>query len=190
MPTIPSPPTWPRIRRDNDTKVKTGSGFTLIELIVTVTVAAIVLALAGSGFSHLIRNNRVAAQTNGLVSALNLARSEAVTRSAAVSVCASNTGTGCTATNWEGGWIVFVDGGTAGALDGSDRVLKVFNAAGAITIAGSGFTNAYYVQYRGTGRADSSGAFAVCPADSGLRGREVDVAATGRIGVKVKESCP
>ncbi|MFA7096022.1 MAG: GspH/FimT family pseudopilin [Gammaproteobacteria bacterium] len=170
--------------------MKTESGFTLIEMIITLTVAAIVLAMAVPGFSNLIRTNRVAAQTNELVSALNLARSEAVTRSMNVSVCTSDTGNDCTNTNWEEGWIVFTDAGTAGTVDGADQVLKVFQAVNSIAITGSGFANANYLQYRATGRADSSGTFTICPDRSGVRGRKVNVSTTGRIKVQLGGSCP
>lgn len=172
--------------------VKTESGFTLVELMITLAVAAIILAIATPDFSNLIQNNRITSQTNELVSALHLARSEAVTRSATVTVCTRNsTVEDCdNSADWQDGWIVFVDGGDAGDVDGSDTVLKVYEpTTGGITIASASFTNAHHVQYRSTGRADSAGTLTLCK--SGLKGRIVQVSATGRINVTQTSSvCP
>lgn len=61
--------------------MKTG-GFTLVELMITIAVAAILLATATPSFTSLIQNHRLVAQHNDFVANLNLARSEAVKRSA------------------------------------------------------------------------------------------------------------
>lgn len=103
-------------------------GFTLVELVVTLAIAAILVTVAIPGFGNLIRDNRLIAGTNQLVATLALARSEAVKRGAAVSICASNNGTGCTSTDWNDGWLVFSDAGTAGTVDGGDTVLRVQEA--------------------------------------------------------------
>jgi len=78
------------------------SGFTLIELMVTIAIAAILLAVAIPSFITTIASNRLTANANELVTALNLARSEAVKRGQEVVVRK-------TLTNWEDGWQVFVD---------------------------------------------------------------------------------
>ena len=56
------------------------AGFTLVELIVTLVLAALVLALGVSSFQEMIRSNRLTTIVNELVGALNLARSEAIKR--------------------------------------------------------------------------------------------------------------
>lgn len=90
--------------------MKRSRGFTLIELMITLVLAAIILSLAVPGFQDIIRNNRAATQSNELVTALGLARSEAVKRGARVSLCPSTNQTNCTGgTDWSGGWIVFLD---------------------------------------------------------------------------------
>lgn len=169
--------------------MKIKSGFTLVEFIITLTVAVIALALAAPSFSELIQNNRIAAQTNELVNMLHLARSEAVTRSTAVSVCASGTGSSCTATDWRNGWIVFIDGDTAGTVDGTDTILKVYQAAGGPSVTSDGFANPRYIRYGSTGRADSTGTFTICR--PGLKGRLVYVSATGGISTTLTaDACP
>lgn len=105
------------------------AGYTLIELVVVVAIVAIVSAIAFPSYSSVTRANRVAGQTTELLTALNLARNEAITRGARVSVCASTAGAACDAGNaWARGWIVFTDAGTAGEVAGTDEVLRVWPA--------------------------------------------------------------
>ena len=106
-------------------------GFTLIELLVTMSVVVIVLTVAVPSFKETMRSNRFAVQANGLVSALNLGRSEAVKRATRVTVCKSANATSCAGTgvNWEDGWIVFVDPtNPGGVVNGGDQVLQVFDS--------------------------------------------------------------
>ena len=83
-------------------------GFSLIELIVTLAVASVVIALALPSFQRLMQSNRVAAIGDEFSSALTFARMEALKRSQRVSICASDDGVACTA-DWNDGYIVFVD---------------------------------------------------------------------------------
>ena len=83
--------------------------FTLIELMVTVTIAAIVLGIAIPSFNTQIQNSRSVALGEELASAFNFARSEAVKRGQRVSICASSDGAACGG-GWNDGWIVFLDG--------------------------------------------------------------------------------
>lgn len=85
-------------------------GFTLVELMIALTVAAIVLGMAVPSFKLTMLNNSSASVGGELTTALNFARSEAVKRAARISVCASDDGTTClAANNWDKGWLVFVD---------------------------------------------------------------------------------
>jgi len=63
--------------------------------------------------------------TNTLIATLNFARSEAIRQSRPVSVCASGDQASCNNGDWNQGWIVFTDEGTAGIIDGADKVLLV-----------------------------------------------------------------
>ena len=97
-------------------------GFTLIELMFTVVVMAVLLAIGVPNFRDFLRNSRMAAQGNDLLSALNLTRSEAVKRRAPVTLCAGTTN--CAAVDFEDGWLVFVDTDSDGAVDVGEDVLR------------------------------------------------------------------
>lgn len=90
-------------------------GFTLVELVVTLAVAAILLALATPSFAELLRRNRLAAANNELITALNTARAEALRRGRPVSICASKDQSSCLGSaDWRTGWIIFEDNETTG----------------------------------------------------------------------------
>jgi type IV fimbrial biogenesis protein FimT len=90
-------------------------GFTLIELMVVVAIAAILMAVAVPSFRDVTERNRVSTQVNTFVGDLQLARSEAIKRGLAVSLCASSDGGSCLDNNaWNRGWIMFVDPATSG----------------------------------------------------------------------------
>ena len=84
-------------------------GFTLIELLVTISVLAILIVVAVPSFISVINSNRLAAQANDVVAALQLARSEAVRRNTAVTVCRSNDGSTCVTAAGQGQLLTFID---------------------------------------------------------------------------------
>lgn len=119
-----------------------------MELMITLVIAALVVTVAIPSFNGLIKRNRISSYTNNLVTSLALARSEAVKRSAQVSLCASNNGTNCTATSFEQGWIVFTDSNTAGTVDGTDAILRVQERVPGLNFT---ITGNAVVTYRSTG---------------------------------------
>lgn len=114
------------------------SGFTLIELVITITIGAILVALAVPNFTTLIRNNRLATQTNEFITALNVARSEAVKRGVRVTVCASAGGAACTGGPWDQGWVVFTDPNNNATVNAAVNILRVHAALdGGNTLVGN-----------------------------------------------------
>lgn len=75
------------------------TGFTLIELMVTISIAAILLAVGVPSFQAIIENNRLATQSNELITAVNLARSEAIKRGVNISITPNTL-------DYENGWCV------------------------------------------------------------------------------------
>ncbi len=106
------------------------TGFTLIDVIVALVVAGVLLTIAVPSMHDFIQDSRITTNTNEIVLSLSLARTQAVTRHTTVSLCASDDGIDCTATDWELGWIVFTDNGVLGAVDADDIVLHVQQALG------------------------------------------------------------
>jgi len=108
---------------------RVSQGFTLVELIITVAIAAIVLGLGVPGFQQLIRANRTVTEVNRLVTALSLARSEAVKRNATVAMCRAS-GSNCSPApgdTWETGWVVFTDNVIQnGTIDAGEQTLQVY----------------------------------------------------------------
>lgn len=98
------------------------NGFTLLELMVTLAVAAILVTVAVPSMARLMRENQASTTVNELIYALRLARNEAVTRKLPVAVCASD-GDECTGGNdWDQGWLVFTDpNGNADCSDDGGR---------------------------------------------------------------------
>jgi type IV fimbrial biogenesis protein FimT len=83
-------------------------GFTVIELMITVAVVAIVAAIAVPSFTEQIRNNRSVSIANEFIDTVSFARAQAVSRPARISICASSDQETCTG-DWKDGYIVFID---------------------------------------------------------------------------------
>lgn len=145
-------------------------GFTLIELMITIAVLSILLGIAVPGFQATIQNNRSTTLANELITALNLAKSEAVRRGTDVTACASNDGATCSG-NWTDGWIVSVVGGPLLRAWASPRPGAVIGAAATgVTFRPLGNSTGLLLQSE----------FNNCKGD---QARTINVNAAGRISV-------
>lgn len=165
------------------------SGFSLIELIVTIAVAAILLATAIPAFSNLIAKNELSTASNAARGALMVARQTAVMRGHPVSLCAGEPVSGCNGDWSKGQWLVFRDANHSGDLDSDDTVLRHGRVpnAGQVSIDGNGPLRSALV-YMPLGHAErASGAFGagrlrLCVArDITPNARELIISASGRV---------
>ena len=82
------------------------AGITLVELMVTLAVAAIIMGIAMPSFTGLVNGSRLTAQANELVTGIQLARSEAIRLNRSVDFCGSTDGTSCAAGGDWTQWLV------------------------------------------------------------------------------------
>lgn len=131
-------------------------GLTLIELLVTISIAAILLTIAVPSFQDFLARNRLDGATSDFMASLAYARSEAIRRG--VRVTMRNTAGN---NNWGGGWTMFVDTDGDGTLDADEDTLRTGQPLPApLTMISSSFQN--FLSYLPTGRSNGAGTFAVC----------------------------
>ena len=159
------------------------AGFTLIEVIMVTVVIGIMAAIAIPSFMGFTDSSNVTSATNDLVSAFNLARSEAVTRGTTVTVCKSADQATCNTigTNWEQGWIVFVDNDGSGTVNGADAILRVYQSPGGKVVMTAAANLADRVIYAGTGFLASTAADDLITVVAGNSQLTVEVTAMGRV---------
>lgn len=123
------------------------SGFSLIELMVTIAIVSILLTLGVPSFSAVLRNITLTTQANNFVAAINLARSEAIRRNTAVTLSA--TASNITQHHWESGWQIWVDSNGNGTLDNGE-LLRLFPDMGSGTLV----SNTSLLHFSGNGFLD------------------------------------
>lgn len=167
------------------------AGYTLLEIMVALAVIVILATLTAPSFQDsLLRNSREAAMLE-LMSALALARSEAVTQSRTLTICRSldqATCAGSSGDDWDSGWIIFTDSGVAGEVNANDTLVAVqgpgkqqttiiLQTSSNSNIAGD------YLQFDTSGflKSASTSYFRFCPSDTDVtNARAIWLSHTGR----------
>lgn len=179
----------PSFVNDKLPAIALGRGFTLIEMMVAVAVLAILLAIAVPSFNDATLGSKLTAYANSLVGSAGLARSEALKRNSAVTICKSNQAASppsstCNASGgWEQGWIVRASDGTV--------IQRQEPLADGLLID----TTAAAVIFQPSGLSATSTTFTICRATptAGTQERQVTIRATGSAWVKAisnTTSCP
>lgn len=161
-------------------------GFSLFELIVTLSVAAILATIAIPSYRSLVQDSGLTTQTNELVGALNYARATAVARGTTVTLCSSADQLTCrNDSDWSVGWLVYTGGASATPGNGAE-ILRVHRAlAGGITLTAS---TEQPIDFNSSGFA-MSGHSIEARAEDASTTQTVCIAATGRVATVNADGC-
>lgn len=172
-----------------------GAGFTLVELMITIAIVAILLTVVAPSLFAFLLSTRLASQAKDIVSDVRLARSEAAARGQWVVMCPSTDGTTCTNTvaTWPLGRVVFVDTNRNGTLDSGEAILQ-YSAAlpGSTNVATTGFGTAVPITFNPYGAMmplGTTGTFTLCSASS-RDGTQIAINGIGKASVTKITTCP
>lgn len=172
-------------------------GFTLIELIVTLAIAAILTTLSFS-IPKLLRHETITSEANSLIADLSLTRSEAVKTGEQVLICKSQDQVQCSRSgNWDEGRLIFIDKNKNYQKDPGEQIIRVRQPLPEFLSLKStawGPGNGRYLSYQPTGFIEQNGTFAFCDRNRRARPRGVIYMRSGRNRISYKGStrklCP
>lgn len=150
-------------------------GFTLIELMVTLAVAAILLAVAIPSYQTMVMNNRQNSVVDAVTSALNYARNSALSGDRSITLCPNGGGAACGA-GWNTGWIVT----TAPAAPVVVLTTTALKAGGPTVKTNGGSVS---MVFSARGLVNGSDTFVVCDSRGSAFGRAVMVNPVGFVQV-------
>lgn len=170
-------------------------GFTAIELLIVITILAVLTAMAVPSFGPMIERWRTNQAVNNITSTIYVARSEAIKRGGRVSVRKMANGTdGCSfaSTNqeWSCGWIIFVDADENGNLDAGEEILQSFQMPTSVNVMNNNSAASFRFDRWGRTNNINAASFAIVPRAGGVASpaaTAVCFSSGGRVRI-VKES--
>lgn len=152
-------------------------GFTLLELLTAIAVLAVLLTTGLPSFAATSHRSCVVGRANSLLSELLLARSEAMKRGRAVSVCKSADGVTCNrnaSAAWGSGLVVFADDDGSGTRSSTERILKVdVPTTNCSDITANRYIN--YISFDSAGKANVNGSFFIAARNAPTVNRTLSV---------------
>ncbi|MDQ6638508.1 MAG: GspH/FimT family pseudopilin [Pseudomonadota bacterium] len=163
------------------------AGFSLIEMLTTMSIIAILLAIASPGLASLSSANALSSAQGELAAAMMLARGEALKRSTTVGLAATSPVRGA---EFSGGWIVFVDANGNGTFDSGETIVRQQPAFhGDVRVATSGGTTVVAFNGRGFLTPSAMVTFTVC-SSLATKSYQVRVEPVGLSDVLESTGCP
>jgi type IV fimbrial biogenesis protein FimT len=155
-------------------------GTTLIELVVILSIAAILLTIAVPSFAEIQKNSIRRSAVNDYWHSIFLSRNEAIKRNSVVSMCKSSTGTNCenTTGSWSNGWIVFenLDRDEPAQRDIDEPILRIYNPSENISIR----SNRSTFTFRPITQGAVNGTIVFCDQRGSRSARAIIISHTGR----------
>ena len=168
------------------TKSNAVKGFTLIEMMMVLAIAAVMITVAVPSFRTFTQNAKLTKQVNLLAASISTARGEAAKRGQRVVVCQTADVTDLdnvcegTAGTWSSGWIIFSDADNDESIDvGTDVVVGSYQTEPGVTLLTDAGASLVF-NSDGSTREGNSITFAVCDSRGVSKGKELAVATTGR----------
>ncbi len=160
---------------------KSNRGFTLVEMIFTTAIVSILSAISLPALGGLVHGSQASSARNALATALNLARSSAVTRQNQVAICPSRDQVHCdNSIWWQHGWIVFQDLDHNGTRGDREPVLAAGQTQAGMAVAST--TGRKHVTYRGDGSAPGTNVtFTFCDRRGATQAASLVINNAGRI---------
>jgi type IV fimbrial biogenesis protein FimT len=154
-------------------------GLTVLELIISLSLAAVLAGLAIPSMTTFIANQRITAATNEMIAHLQFARLEAVTRHQNVVACPSLDQQRCAGNRWDRGWMIFADADDNRQPDTISDVLRVIQADPRAVISSGGRERVRFQP--GGGAYGTNLTLRICAASAHVDGRAVIVSNPGRV---------
>lgn len=162
-------------------------GHTMTNLLTTVAVAGVVTG-GMPAMQNFVHEQRLVAQVHQLFGDLQLARSESIKRGAPVVLCKSSDGATCSAaTEWQSGWLLFVDVDDDRTVDANEPVIRVQQSLSTGMTLRFG-TSYRYVYYKPDGTAWPNATFTFCDPRGAPNARAIIVSNAGRARISNKSS--